>query len=135
MKITNIKIELSDSNEVYAYVTLTFDECFVIHDIRIIKRKDLTAFVCMPNRERKGLTCKGCGYRSKILHRCCAMCGEPIANKKTSFEEKAYHDVAHPINSEMREYMNRSIMTAYNEARSLVDGNLPQMSDTAQGKV
>lgn len=51
MKITNVKIRVShDSGKLKAIAAITFDECFVVHDIKIIEGfKGL--FVAMPSRK------------------------------------------------------------------------------------
>ena len=53
MEITDIRIRKVDSaGKLKAYVTLTFDECFVIHNLKIISGQAGT-FVAMPSRKTK----------------------------------------------------------------------------------
>ena len=52
MEITDIRIRKTaeDTQKLKAYVTITFDNCFVIHNIKIIKGKD-NLFIAMPSRK------------------------------------------------------------------------------------
>ena len=80
MDITDIRIRRVDSEgKLRAYVTLTFDDCFAVHNLKIIKGQAGT-FVAMPSR-------------------------------KTQTGE--YKDIAHPINSEFRNHIQRQILAAY----------------------
>lgn len=51
MKITNVKIRRIDSqNRLRAVASITIDDCFVVHEIRLIDGKD-GLFVAMPSRK------------------------------------------------------------------------------------
>ena len=51
MKITDIKIrKINDNSKLKAYVTVTFDDCFVVHNIKIIKGYN-GFLLAMPNRK------------------------------------------------------------------------------------
>lgn len=51
MKITEVRISLRDDEKLKAFVSVTFDNCFVIRGLKIIKgHKGL--FVAMPSRKR-----------------------------------------------------------------------------------
>lgn len=55
MKITNINIRKMDKAQMKAVVTVTFDDVFVIHDIKVIEgNKGL--FIAMPSRKLKDST-------------------------------------------------------------------------------
>ena len=80
MNITDIRIRRVESEgKLKAYVTLTFDDCFAVHNLKIIKGQSGT-FVAMPSR-------------------------------KTQTGE--YKDIAHPINSQFRNHIQRQILAAY----------------------
>ena len=80
MEITDIRIRKVDSaGKLKAYVTLTFDECFVIHNLKIISGQAGT-FVAMPSRKTK----KG-----------------------------EYKDIAHPINSDFRNVLQKRILEEF----------------------
>ncbi|MDR2793126.1 MAG: septation regulator SpoVG [Treponema sp.] len=51
MKITDIRIrKVSGEGKLKAYVTVTFDDCFVVHNVKIIEGKN-GVFVAMPSRK------------------------------------------------------------------------------------
>ena len=51
MDITDIRIrKVTDEDKLKAYVTVTFDDCFVVHNIKIINGRD-GFFVAMPSRK------------------------------------------------------------------------------------
>lgn len=83
MNITDIKIRLvtKENDRLKAVASVVFDECFVIHDIKIIDGKS-GLFSAMPSR-------------------------------KTPDGE--YKDIAHPLNTEMRELLNSSVLEAYSQ--------------------
>jgi stage V sporulation protein G len=53
MDITDIRIKKVDSdNKLKAYVTVTFDDCFVVHNLKIIMGQ-FGRFVAMPSRKTR----------------------------------------------------------------------------------
>ncbi len=52
MKISDVRIRLvnKDNNKLKAVASMTIDECFVIHDIKVIEADD-GAFIAMPSRK------------------------------------------------------------------------------------
>jgi stage V sporulation protein G len=53
MEITDIRIRrVSSEGKLKAYVTVTFDDCFVIHNVKIIEGKT-GVFIAMPSRKTK----------------------------------------------------------------------------------
>lgn len=52
MKISDVRIRLVNKgdNKLKAVASMTIDECFVIHDIKIIEATD-GAFIAMPSRK------------------------------------------------------------------------------------
>jgi stage V sporulation protein G len=57
MQITEIKVFPVEEDKLRAYVTITFDHCFAIHDVKII-RGTAGYFVSMPSKKRKDGTYK-----------------------------------------------------------------------------
>ncbi|MEE8836874.1 MAG: septation regulator SpoVG [Eubacteriales bacterium] len=90
MKITDIRIrKAAKEGKMKAVVSITFDNEFVVHDIKIIEgEKGL--FIAMPSR-------------------------------KTADGE--YRDIAHPINSETRETIQKLILDKYAEIENEEGGN------------
>ncbi len=85
MKITEVKVTPVRQQQLKAYVTIVFDHCFIVRDIKVISgRKGL--FVAMPNKQRKN---------------------------------GMFRDVAHPVNRDMRQRIEQSVLRAYiNKAES-----------------
>ena len=82
MRITDVRVrKVTKEGKMKAVVSITIDDEFVVHDIKIIEgEKGL--FIAMPSRR--------------------ASDGE-------------YRDIAHPINSETRERIQRMILNTYEE--------------------
>ena len=82
MQITDVRIRrVEKEGKMKAVVSITIDEEFVVHDIKVIEgEKGL--FIAMPSRK--------------------AADGE-------------YRDIAHPINSETREQIQKLILDKYQE--------------------
>lgn len=58
MEITNIKIRKFDTeSKMKAIASVTFDDCFAVHDIKVIENDD-KVFVAMPNKRLKDGTFK-----------------------------------------------------------------------------
>ena len=53
MDITDIRIRrVSSEGKLKAYVTVTFDDCFVVHNVKVIEGKT-GVFIAMPSRKTK----------------------------------------------------------------------------------
>jgi stage V sporulation protein G len=57
MEITEVRVFPVDEDKLKAYVTITFDHCFVVRDLKII-RGTSGLFISMPSRKRKDGTYK-----------------------------------------------------------------------------
>lgn len=57
MEVTEVKIFPVEEDKLKAYVTITFDGCFVIRDLKII-RGSSGLFVSMPSKKRRDGTYK-----------------------------------------------------------------------------
>ena len=86
MNITDVRVrKVAKEGKMKADVSITLDEEFVVHDIKVIEgEKGL--FIAMPSR------------------------------KATDGE---YRDIAHPINSQTRERIQKIILNKYEEAMEL----------------
>jgi stage V sporulation protein G len=81
MEITDVKVIPVDDEKLKAFVSIVFDQCFVVTDIKIIHGpKGL--FVSMPSKKRKDGTFK---------------------------------DIAHPLNNQMRQYLEEKVLTVYRQ--------------------
>lgn len=51
MKVTSVRVKkIENKNRLKAVATITFDECFVIHELRLIEGKN-GLFVAMPSKK------------------------------------------------------------------------------------
>ena len=83
MQITDIRVrKLTKEGKMKAVVSVTFDDVFVVHDIKVIDG-DKGLFIAMPSI-RAG--------------------------------DGEYRDIAHPINSDMRDRLQSEILAKYEEA-------------------
>jgi len=115
MEITDVRIKLSTKkgNRVKAFATITFDNAFVVRDLRIIEGHS-GLFIAMPSRPLKE-PCGKCGYRNPVRGKFCAGCGSELkVVETTEMDDKNLHrDVAHPITQEMRDYIHNKVIDAY----------------------
>ena len=121
MKITEVRIKLMDEpgERLKAFCSITFDDCFVIRDLKII---DGTSgfFVAMPSRKLTS-HCFVCHYKNPIRASYCNQCGAKLPMQMPTRDEdgraKLYADIAHPINSAAREMIQREVIAAYEEEK------------------
>ncbi|HAA55456.1 MAG TPA: septation protein SpoVG [Myxococcales bacterium] len=57
MEITEVKVFPVQEEKLKAYVTITFDDCFIVRDLKIIRGKS-GMFVAMPSKKTKDGTFK-----------------------------------------------------------------------------
>ena len=119
MVITEVRIKLmEDNNErLQAFCSVTFDDMFVIRDLKIIEGQK-GAFVAMPSRkicER----CSRCGCKNHLRAKFCNDCGSKLpgipAGGEAEGRLKLHADIAHPINASAREAIQKRIIEAYAE--------------------
>ena len=83
MQITDVRIrKIATDGKMKAIVSVTFDDQFVIHDIKVIEGQN-GLFIAMPSRKTPN--------------------GE-------------FKDIAHPINTNSREMIQKAILEAYDKA-------------------
>lgn len=84
MQITDVRIrKISNEGKMKAIVSVTFDNEFVVHDIKVIDGQN-GLFIAMPSRKTP---------------------------------EGEFKDIAHPINTDTREKIQKSILEEYEKAR------------------
>ncbi len=121
MVITEVRIKLmEDNNErLQAFCSVTFDDCFVIRDLKIIEGTK-GSFVAMPSRKLTD-RCGQCGCKNHLRARNCNQCGarldENRAVRDSDGRAKLHADIAHPINSACREYIQGQIIKAFQEEK------------------
>lgn len=83
MQITEVKIrKIFEENVLKAIVSVTFDGCFTVHDIKIVYANS-KHFIVMPNKKTK---------------------------------DGRISDIAHPINKEFRDILEKEVLEQYNKA-------------------
>jgi stage V sporulation protein G len=138
MEVTEVRVFLrnKDSNKkLKAYVTVTFDNSFVVRDVKVIEgSKGL--FVAMPSTKMK-TTCPQCGHRNVVRSKFCNQCGSNIEqeSKPAATPEEArqteHKDIAHPITPECREYIQKKVLKAYEEeVQKSPEGNISNAANT-----
>lgn len=121
MEITEVRIKLmEDNNErLLAFCSITFDDAFVIRDLKIIEGAK-GSFVAMPSRKLTD-RCQQCGCKNHLRARYCNQCGHKLdedrATRDADGRAKLHADIAHPINSGCREVVQKAILDAYKEER------------------
>jgi stage V sporulation protein G len=119
VEITEVRIKLmEDNNErLQAFCSVTFDDEFVIRDLKIIEGTK-GSFVAMPSRKLTD-RCHCCGYKNHLRARFCNQCGSKLdedrATRDVDGRAKLHADIAHPINSACREKVQRAILAAYTD--------------------
>ena len=99
MDITEVRVSLRDGEgkRLKAYVTVTFDNSFVVRNIKVIEGNS-GLFVAMPARKAKQF-CPRCGKKVDVGGKHCCYCGVqlPPAPKDMSQNKQSTHqDLAHP---------------------------------------
>ena len=51
MEITDVRVSVRDEEKLKAFVTITFDDCFVVRGVKVIEGND-GLFVAMPSRRK-----------------------------------------------------------------------------------
>jgi stage V sporulation protein G len=91
----------------------------VIRDLKIIEGTK-GSFVAMPSRKLTD-RCTSCGSKNHLRSRFCNQCGgkldENRAMRSGDGRAKLHADIAHPINSTCREYIQSAIIKAFQEEK------------------
>jgi len=133
MEITEVRVFLKDSpdKKLKAYVTVTFDNAFVVRNIKVIEGTS-GLFIAMPSRKVKQ-PCPKCGFKNELRSKYCNQCAAqlPLAPRPTSPEASAnaqleHKDIAHPITQSFREYLQKRILEAYEQEKAKGPSNLGQ---------
>lgn len=121
MVITEVRIKLCEANSerLLAFCSVTFDNAFVVRDLKIIEGTK-GMFVAMPSRKLTD-RCHKCGCKNHLRARFCNSCGgkldEHRAVRDSEGRAKLHADIAHPIHSAAREQMQQAVIKAYHEER------------------
>ena len=155
MDISEVRIKLMDdpNDRLQGFCSITFDKCFVIRDLKIIRGMK-GSFVAMPSRKLTD-RCPKCGTKNQLRAHFCNDCGvelhEDRAIKDDAGRAKLYADIAHPVNARCREMIQKRVIKELNHEtqlaskpgyRSRYDEDFneetvaePPHGDTPQGKM
>lgn len=118
MEVTEVRIKLTEDNDdrLRAFCSLTFDDCFVVRDIKIIEGAT-GPFIAMPSRKLM-FHCGSCGFKNHLRSRYCNQCGKqqpPASQQEATADSKTrlYADIAHPINSVCREKIQSKVIEEF----------------------
>jgi stage V sporulation protein G len=124
VEITEVRMSLreGDNKKLKAFATITFDNCFVVRDIKVIEgNKGL--FVAMPSKKQRE-ACPKCGYKNVIRSKFCNQCGgslesfQKMPSQDIADRQLEHRDIAHPITLECRENIQKKVIEAYQTKKS-----------------
>jgi stage V sporulation protein G len=144
MNITEVRIfqKESDDKKLRAFATVTFDDCFVVRDIKIIEGSK-GFFVAMPSRRVKE-PCPRCRHRNILRSRYCNQCGSNIEasshpgpsrdfhearEARAQMRQNEHRDIAHPITAEFRETIQRAVLEAYEKSGGALQEQVASRSE------
>lgn len=139
MQLTDVRINLCGGrgSRLKAFCSLTFDDTFVIRDVKLIDGND-GPFLAMPSRKLSD-HCPGCGDKNHLRAHFCNNCGLRLdADRYLRYRSgngnarlKLYADIAHPISVDCRKQIERRVLQAFHEEleKSRLPGYVPPNLD------
>jgi len=125
MEITDVKVFLRDSvdKKLKAYAIVTFDNVFVVRNIKVIESSKGT-FIAMPSRKIK-FSCEKCGFKNEARSRFCNQCGsrlscgqlQPCIEEAGTNFQIDQRDVAHPITQSFRDYLQKRVLEVFKQEK------------------
>ncbi len=121
MEITEVRVFLKDSpdKKLKAYATVTFDNAFVVRNIKVIEGSG-GLFIAMPSRKLKGV-CPKCNFRNEIRSKYCNQCAaqlpavlRPVSSEhELNGSQSEHRDIAHPITQNFRDYLQKRVLEGF----------------------
>jgi stage V sporulation protein G len=127
MRLTEVRINLcgGPASRLKAFCSLTFDDTFVIRDVKLIDGTD-GLFLAMPSRKISD-HCPSCQEKNHLRARYCNHCGMRLNDERhLQFRNgntngqgnrhnrpKLHADIAHPINADCRQQIEDRVFRAY----------------------
>lgn len=127
MEITEVRIILKDSpdKKLKAYATVTFDNVFVVRDIKVIEGST-GLFIAMPSRKVKH-PCPKCAFKNELRSKYCNQCAAPLPVEtsvqrveEVSSSQAEHKDIAHPITQSFRENLQKKVLEVYAQEKAKV---------------
>ncbi|MGD0337104.1 MAG: septation protein SpoVG family protein [Candidatus Omnitrophota bacterium] len=124
MEITEVRVVLKDSpdKKLRAYATVTFDNAFVVRNIKVIEGTS-GLFIAMPSRKIKQ-ACPKCGFKNESRSKYCNQCANhlPLVTRPPETEagnsQSEHKDIAHPITQSFREYLQKRVLEGYEQEKT-----------------
>jgi len=119
MEVTEVRIKLAGNRDdkLRAFCTITFDDCFVVRDVKIIMGAS-GPFVAMPSRKLTD-QCPKCRGKNHFRARFCNECGYRLRPERAGWNERGrarlHADIAHPIHQGFRGKLQRVVLEEYEE--------------------
>ncbi|MDD5668964.1 MAG: septation protein SpoVG family protein [Candidatus Omnitrophica bacterium] len=123
MEITEVRVFLKDSpdKKLKAYATVTFDNAFVVRNIKVIQGTT-GLFIAMPSRRIKQ-SCPKCNFKNEMRAKYCNQCGGQLPQSPKIVSQEAasasaqseHKDIAHPITQTFRDSLQRKVLDAYEQ--------------------
>lgn len=124
MEITEVKIFLKDSpdKKLRAYATVTFDNVFVVRNIKVIEGSS-GLFIAMPSKKIKQ-PCIKCNFKNEARSKYCNQCGiqlpqsdRPLTGEIAVNIQAEHKDIAHPITQSFREYLQKRVLEVFEQEK------------------
>jgi stage V sporulation protein G len=133
--ITEVRVKLMNdkTEKLQAFCSITISNDFVVRDLKIIEGSS-GPFVAMPSR-KLAEKCPKCGCKNHLRANYCNECGGRLKSDRAARDDKGrtklHADIAHPINSQCREELQKKVLAAYQEEidRSKQEGYVPPRYD------
>ena len=126
MNITEVRVKLlgGRSDRLRAFCSITLDDEFVVHDLRVIEGRQ-GLFVAMPSRKLSD-NCPHCGGKNHLRSKFCSECGGRLDESRSGDRDKFHVDVAHPIVPSCRELIQSTVLDAFKrESAQAPEGTEP----------
>lgn len=120
IEITEVRVRLTPPGDqkVKAFCSITIMDSFVVRDLKVIE-SDKGRFLAMPSRKLAD-KCGNCSAKNPLTARFCNQCGSRMrADRATQGvgRPRLHSDLAHPINKACRDYVERTVLEAYDRER------------------
>ena len=123
MEITEVRVFLKDSpdKKLKAYATVTFDNAFVVRNIKVIEGTK-GFFIAMPSRKIKQ-PCPKCSFKNEARSKYCNQCGSQLpfvsapVGQEGSSASSEQKDIAHPITQLFRDYLQKRVLEAFEQEK------------------
>ena len=119
LEVTEVRVKLAseEDDKLLGYCSVTLNNAFVIKDLKIIQGDD-QPFIAMPSRKITD-KCGKCGYKNHLRAKFCNECGGKLPHNRADTDArgraKLHFDLVHPIRSEVRDYVHKAILDAYEQ--------------------